>query len=206
MEAALNYESGKFIYVSSVAVYGSPTDLPVSETGPIRPIYSYGIAKQCGEEYVKYYGTNKGLDFHIVRYGNVYGPRQPIYGEVGVVAIFTQKVINGEPLTVFGGGDHLRDYLFIDDAVEATVRLLSLPGSDTFDVTSGEPTSVNQVVQAFEAAEKRSLEIIPQPQRPNELGKFFADISKLSAALKWIPETGILSGVEATLDFYRGIK
>jgi len=146
------------------------------------------------------------LDFHIARYGNVYGPRQPIYGEVGVVAIFTQKVINGEPLTVFGGGDQLRDYLFIDDAVEATVRLLNLPGSDTFNVASGEPTSVNQVVQAFEAAEKRSLEIIPQPQRPNELGKFFADISKLYAALMWMPETGILRGVEATLDFYRGIK
>jgi UDP-glucose 4-epimerase len=203
MDAALERKSGKFVFASSVAIYGSPSKIPVLESGPIKPIYSYGIAKQCAEEYIGYYGAMRGLDYHIARYGNVYGPRQPIYGEVGVIAIFTQKLLKGTPLTVFGDGQHLRDFLYIHDAVDATVGLLDLPGSETFNLASGKATSVNEVVKAFEATSARPLEILSAPERANELGKFYADISKLCAALNWRPKTDLNSGIEATLEFYR---
>jgi len=206
IEQILKYNSGKFVYASSVAVYGSPVEIPVSEFGPIRPIYSYGIAKQCAEEYVRYFGANKGLNYHIARYGNIYGPRQPIYGEVGVIAIFTQKILREEPLTIYGSGEYLRDFLFIDDAVEATLRLLNLPGSDTFNLASGKPTSVNEVVGAFEVILDKSLNINSKPERANELGKFYANTSKLRKTLDWHPRTDLVQGLKLTLDFYQNPK
>lgn len=203
LQAAIRHDSGKFVYASSVAVYGSPQVIPVSEDGPIRPIYSYGIAKQCAEEYVRYYGATRGLDFNIARYGNIFGPRQPIYGEVGVIAIFTRKVLRGEPLTVFGDGEHLRDFLYIDDAVEATVRLLNNTGSDTYNVAMGKGTSVNDVIDAFRAAARHRLEIISKPERPNELGKFSAHISKIHQATGWTPGHDVAAGIALTLEYYK---
>ena len=198
-----NKKPGKFIYASSTTVYGSPETLPMAECGSLRPIYSYGIAKHFAEEYVRYYGANRGLDYHVARYGNIYGPRQPIYGKVGVIAIFTDRVLGGKPLTVFGDGEHVRDFLYIDDAVDATVRLLSLPGSDTFNIASGRGTTVNEVVAAFKAVVKGPLEIITKPERPNELSKFEADISRLAGALGWQPRMELVAGIEETIRFYR---
>ncbi len=198
-----NKKPGKFIYASSVAVYGSPEALPVTEDGPLRPIYSYGIAKQCAEEYVRYYGATRGLDYHIARYGNIYGPRQPIYGEVGVIAIFTDRVLNGEALTVFGDGEHVRDFMYIDDAVEATVRLIDLPDCNTFNVASGRGTTVNEVIAAFKTVAESPLDIIGKPERANELGMFTADISRLTGALDWRPGTDLNDGIKATLHFCR---
>ena len=205
MEAFLaqGKKPGKFIYASSVAVYGSPKTLPVTEDGPLRPIYSYGIAKQCAEEYVRYYGATRGLDCHIARYGNIYGPRQPIYGEVGVIAIFTDRVLGGKALTIFGHGEHVRDFMYIDDAVEATVRLLDLDGCDTFNVASGQGATINEIVAVFKAVADGPLDVICKPERAGELGKFEADISKLTDALDWRPGTDLGAGIEETLRFCR---
>lgn len=205
LEAAIRNKTGKFVYASSVAVYGSPETIPVSENGPIRPIYSYGIAKQCAEEYVRYYGATRGLDFNIARYGNIFGPRQPIYGEVGVIAIFTEKVLRNESLTVFGDGEHLRDFLYVDDAVEATVRLLKESSRDTYNVARGKATSVNDVIKAFKEAAGQPLTIIPKPERPNELGKFCAEISKIRQAIGWAPRHDVASGIHLTLNYYKNL-
>jgi len=202
LDATDRFKAGKFVYASSVAVYGSPMEIPVSETGPILPIYSYGIAKQCAEEYVRYYGATRGVDFNIARYGNIYGPRQPIYGEVGVIAIFTDRALAGKSVFVFGDGEHLRDFLFVTDAVEATVRLLEDTGSNTYNVAAGKGTSVNDVVAAFEAAGHK-LDVIPKPERPQELGKFAADISRITVATGWVPKYDLASGIQATLNFYQ---
>lgn len=198
-----NNKSGKFIYASSVAVYGSPETLPMAEDGPLRPIYSYGIAKQCAEEYVRYYGATRGLDYHIARYGNIYGPRQPIYGEVGVIAIFTQKALKGEPLTVFGDGEHIRDFLFVEDAAKATLALLEHEKQGTYNVASGTGTTVNDVFSTFEKATAEAIERINEPERLGELGKFYSDISRISTETGWCPETSLLEGISRTIAYYR---
>ena len=203
IELALACGSEKFVFASSSAVYGNPENPPVAEGGPERPVYSYGIAKQCAERYVRFYAVHHGLDAHIVRYANVYGPRQPVYGEVGVIAIFTRNVLGSEPLSVIGDGSQERDYLFVDDAVEATVRLLGHPGGETFNVASGEGTSVIQVVDAFEKACGRPLERASKQERVGELGSFYLDTSKISQALDWEPEIDLVEGVKKTLDYYR---
>ena len=202
LESVLKHKIGKFIYASSVAVYGSPKKIPITELDPVKPIYSYGIAKRCAEEYIRYYSATRGINYHIARYGNVYGPRQPIYGEVGVIAIFTQRAVKNQPIVVFGDGEHIRDYIYIDDAVEATVRLLSLRGSDTFNVASGKGSTVNHVVSVFEENLGVSLEKKQEPERSNELGNFYCDVSKICGSLDWSPKFDLSKGVEATLKFY----
>ena len=204
MEATVRHDAGKFVYASSVAVYGSPKIIPIDEDGPVQPIYSYGIAKQCAEEYVRYYGATRGLDFNIARYGNIFGPRQPVYGEVGVIAIFTQKVVHQEPLVVFGDGEHIRDFLYIDDAVEATMQLFGNTNSDTYNIAMGKGCSVNDVVKYFKAAADYPLEITFKHERPNELGKFTADISKIKQTTGWVPSHDLASGILATLNYYYG--
>ena len=205
MDATIQNNSGKFIYASSVAVYGSPKKIPLDENGPIKPIFSYGIAKKCAEDYIHYYGSTRKLNFNIARYGNIYGPRQPIYGEVGVIAIFTQKIINHEPLVVFGNGEHIRDFLYIDDAVEATMQLLKYSGSDTFNVAMGQGCSVNDVVAAFQRATGHPLKISFKDERENELGKFCANISKIQKTTGWTPQFDLSSGINSTFTYYRNL-
>ena len=205
IELGLRAGIAKFVHASSVSVYGSPPPetLPLSEEARLAPIYSYGIAKKCAEEYLRFHGQVHGLDFHIARYANIYGPRQPIFGEVGVIAIFSERVCAGEPLTVFGDGAHLRDYLYVDDAVDATVRLIDLPGSETFNVASGRPTSVNEVFDSFAAAADRPLERRTAPERIGELGRFWANTAKIEAALDWRPRVALADGVQRTMEYAR---
>jgi UDP-glucose 4-epimerase len=203
IETALAAGIRKFLYASSVAVYGRPEALPASEKAPIAPIYSYGIAKMCAEEYVRFYGAEHNLDYHILRYGNVYGPRQPIYGEVGVIAIFTQMVLRGEPLIVYGDGTHQRDFVFVDDAVEATMRLLETPGSETFNVTAGRGVTVNELFETFQRAAGAPLVRESRPERAGEIGRFFSSSDKLAERLGWRPETPLEEGVSRTIAHYR---
>lgn len=192
----------KIIYASSVAVYGRPKKIPVTETDEPIPIYSYGIAKKCAEEYIKYFSDTHHVNYSILRYANVYGPRQPIYGEVGVIAIFTDKVVKGQPLTIYGDGNHLRDYIYIDDVVEATVKTLSAGDRDTFNVGCGKGVSVNEVFSAIREVAPESLEVIHQPERIGEIGKFSCHISKLQA-LGFSPKVALAEGIRRTLEHYR---
>ena len=206
LDMARSYNVGKFIFASSLAVYGQPDKLPVSEDTPPQPIYSYGIAKLCAESYVQFYGKVHGLSHVILRYGNIYGPRQPIYGEVGVIAIFTQKTIEGTPITIFGDGEHQRDFLYVSDAADATVRFLDSEDQGTYIVASGEAVSVNQLVDLFDKASETPLVTIRKPERVGEIGKYYSSISRLKKTLNWTPQTDIKTGLAKTLEYERRQK
>lgn len=205
LQLCARHKVKKFLYASSVSVYGRPKKLPAAETDPTVPIYSYGIAKKCAEEYVRYFADNYGINYSILRYGNVYGPRQPIYGEVGVVAIFTQKVLRGERLVIYGDGTQLRDYLYVGDAVEATFRLLTRGDRSTFNVACGRPISVNELYRCFSEQGGGKLPCDRKPKRIGELGRFYSDIGRLRAALRWAPKVSIRDGIRLTLDHGRGL-
>lgn len=193
----------KFIYASSVAVYGSPEKLPASETDELRPIYSYGIVKKCAEDYCRYFFETYGLKYAVLRYGNVYGPRQPIFGEVGVIAIYTDRVIKGDPLVIFGDGEHLRDYIFVDDAVDATLKVIDTGENEVFNVGRGAGVSVNTVFEQFNACYDNKLEVHHKPERVGELGNFYTDSGRIEAVLGWKSATGIMEGIGKTIDYYR---
>lgn len=196
----------KLIYASSVAVYGRPKKLPAAETDELVPIYSYGLAKKCAEEYIKYYSEYYGLNYTILRYANVYGPRQPILGTVGLITIFTDRVINGQPLTVYGQGVETRDYIYIDDIVDITLKMIKRGDGEIFNVSCGRGVTVNEVFDCFEKAVGVPLKRENKPLRGGEIGNFYSDNSKLVKTFKIIPKYSLKQGIRKTLLYYKNLK
>lgn len=202
LECCERFGVRKLVYASSVAVYGRPKALPVSENDPQLPIYSYGIAKRCAEEYVLFYNKRYGVPYVILRYANVYGPRQPVYGEVGVVAIYTEQILKGEPLVIYGDGEHVRDYIFIDDVVDVTLRALCLEAYGIVNVGTGVGVTTNQVFHVFCEATDRKPAPICLPERPEELGKLFLDVSRAKDIFGWEAQVEFKEGIARTLSYY----
>jgi UDP-glucose 4-epimerase len=208
LEAAREAGVGRFVFVSSGGVvYGEPEVRPTPEEAPKLPESPYGVSKLAGEQYLYYYHRVHGLDYAAVRYANVYGPRQDPHGEAGVVAIFSTRLLRGEPLTVFGDGEQTRDYVYVGDVVAAN-QLLSraeLPPSTTldgraFNVGTGAETSVNELADTLSRASGRTGERKLAPARPGELRHSSLDATKLRG-LGWSPETSLEDGLGETFDW-----
>jgi UDP-glucose 4-epimerase len=201
----IKFKVKKLIFASSVAVYGQSKVLPASENSQIDPIYSYGISKHTAESYLKYFSRYYKFNFEILRYSNVYGPRQPIFGEVGVIAIYTDKIIKNEPLIIFGNGENLRDYVYVSDVVNFTMHSVTLKGSSIFNVGSGIPTSVNQVFSEFQNQSLKKIKPVYKPERLGEIGSFYCEIGR---ALKtgWEPNVKLKKGIENTIRFFNNEK
>lgn len=207
LEAACNAGTRRVIFVSSGGVvYGEPDVRPTPETAPKRPTSPYGVTKLAGEHYLDYYRQVRGLEHVVLRYGNVYGPRQDPRGEAGVVAIFANRLLNGEPLHVFGDGNQSRDYVFVADVVRANMVAseTSLPqaaGPDAraFNVGSGEATSVNQIASALEEATGIHTGREHRPPRPGELRHSMLATKKFGAA-GWSASTSLSEGIRRTLE------
>lgn len=202
LKCCVDFEVKKIIYASSVAVYGRAKRLPAEEMDELVPIYSYGIAKKCTEEYVRYYSDYYGLNYSILRYANVYGPRQPIYGEVGVIAIYTDRVVKGEPLIIYGDGSYQRDCIYIDDVVNVTLRTVSAGDKETFNVGCGVGMSVMEIFEHFCSVSGKTLRYEYKPERIGELGLFYCDISKLCNLIHYSPKVSIREGIYKTLSYY----
>jgi UDP-glucose 4-epimerase len=205
IQCCVKYKIKKMIFASSVAVYGTPDQahLPISENDPLKPIYSYGIAKKCAEEYIEYFASSRGLSYGIARYVNIYGPRQPIYGEVGVIAIFSDLIINNNPLTVFGDGEQMRDFLYVEDAAKATVKMMSIDKNIVLNIGSGIGTTVNEVFHDFETAIGKKIERLNKPLRVGEIGKFFCSNQLAKEVLGWTPCVSLIDGLKMTIDACR---
>ena len=190
------------IFASSVAVYGRPKSLPVKESSSLNPIYSYGIAKKVAEEYLKYFNIYYNLNYQVLRYSNVYGPRQPIFGEVGVIAIFTDRIIQEKELIIYGDGEQQRDYIFVEDIVDFTLRALTFKDCSVYNVGSGTPSTVNQVFAKFQKYDLKQKDAIYKNERFGEIGNFYTTINK---ALKtgWKPKFNLDQGIKKTINFFK---
>lgn len=204
IEACLRFDIERLVFASSVGVYGKKTTLPVKETDPTIPIYSYGIAKLCAEQYLDFYNENYGLQYHCLRYANVYGPRQPIYGEVGVAAIFTDKVLNAKPMIIYGTGDHLRDYIYVSDVANVTIAMLEISGCHTLNIGRGRGVSTMELYTAFSKHYDIAVNPVFKPEREGELGSFFCDTGKMESVCEYTPGVDITTGVDKTIAHYRG--
>ena len=201
-ENCIKYNVKNFIFASSVAVYGRPKSLPAAENSLIDPIYSYGIAKHTAELYLKYFFNYYDLNYQILRYANVFGPRQPIYGEVGVIAIYTDRLIKGEPLIIFGDGKHQRDYIYVHDVVEFTVRSMLFRESSVYNVGRGCPVSVNEVFAEFQANNLQHNQATYKPERYGEIGNFYSNIDH-ALSTGWRPKVTLKSGIKETIDYFK---
>jgi len=200
----------RFIFASTGgALYGDFVTPPNVEEYAKDPESPYGIAKLSVELYMAYYARVHGLDTVALRYANVYGPRQNPHGEAGVVAIFCERILNGQPLTLFGEGKLTRDYVYVGDVARANLAAararLEPPGRlDTrgFNIGTGIETSVERLATILRDAAGVDVTLNPAPARPGEQHRSAVSISKAAAGLGWAPEMPLERGLGETFEFF----
>jgi len=204
LQSALKHGLKKFVYASTGgAVYGEPRFMPVTEEHPINPDCQYGISKHTVEHYLYVYHRLQGLNWTALRYPNVYGPRQNPHGEAGVVAIFIQLLSAGKRCTIFGDGSKTRDYVYIDDVVEANV--IALERGDNACYNLGWGTEVSDFTIFDTVRNSLGLEDEPRYEdvRAGEIFHISLEASKIREQLGWAPKVSLEHGVARTIEWYR---
>lgn len=205
IELAREYGVQRFIYISTGgAVYGEPEYLPCDESHPINPICPYGASKHTVEHYLYMYQELYDLDYVVLRYPNVYGPRQDPHGEAGVVAIFTGLMLNGEQVVINGDGDQERDFVYVADCARANLLALTSDSKNTiFNLGEGKGTTVNQVYQELKQITNYSLSAVHGPAKVGETRRIFLEAKKAASELDWQPTIGLSAGLTETVNYFK---
>ncbi len=196
------YSIGKIIYSSSGgAVYGEPKEIPADEKHTVRPLAPYGISKHCPEHYIEYYHDLYGLKYTILRYANVYGPRQDPLGEAGVIAIFMGRMLKGDTPIIFGDGNQTRDYVFVGDVVNANISAINNGDNQIYNIGTGKETSVNEIYEILSKLIKNSPKAIYEAKRPGEVERICLNTEKAKKELSWVAKVTLEEGIKKTLEF-----
>jgi UDP-glucose 4-epimerase len=199
---AVRHGVRRFIYISTGgAVYGEPQRLPVDEGHPINPECAYGISKHTVEHYLELYRILNGLPYVVLRYPNVFGPRQNPHGEAGVNAIFIGLMLEGKTPTIFGDGGQLRDYVYVADVVDANLRALTRGDGGIYNIGSGVGTSVNQIYRTLGKILEFDREPICAPAREGEIQRVFLAADKAKRVLGWEPTVPFEEGLRRTVEW-----
>ncbi len=205
LENAVRHGTKKVVFASSGgAVYGEQQVFPAPETHPTHPVSPYGISKLTGEHYLYYYRHSAGLNYVALRYANVYGPRQDPFGEAGVVAIFTQKLLGGDQPVINGNGKQTRDYVFVEDLVEAHMRAMEDGVQGIFNVGTGKETSVNQLFRLLAEITGSQARESYGPEKRGEQLRSVLDWTRLKKTTDWEPRQPLHDGLQRTVEFFRG--
>ncbi|EIU51120.1 UDP-glucose 4-epimerase [Mycobacteroides abscessus 6G-0125-S] len=204
-EAARKAGVRKIVHTSSGgSIYGTPKQIPTSETVPTDPHSPYAAGKVAGEIYLNTFRHLYGLECSHIAPANVYGPRQDPHGEAGVVAIFAQALLSGRSTKVFGDGGNTRDYVFVDDVVEAFVRASGPDGGgQRFNVGTGVETSDRQLHSLVAAAAGAPDDPEFHPPRLGDLRQSCLDVGLAKRVLGWEPRVPLADGIRRTVDFFR---
>ena len=184
------------------ALYGEPSTLPAGEQSAIQPLSPYGVSKYCAEQYIGYFHRAYGLETVILRYANVYGPRQDPNGEAGVVSIFARRTLLGQPCIVYGDGEQTRDFVFVDDVAHANMLAMQGP-LGTFNIGTGVETSLNQLLAAFEHVVGHPIARQYAPARAGEVQRIALNAEKARHELGWNPSVWLEDGLARTLAWVR---
>ena len=204
IEAALAHGTKRLVYISSAgAGYGEPKQRLVPEDYPINPITPYGISKHTVEHYLFTFHSLYGLEYVVLRYGNVYGPRQNSQGEAGVFAIFSEQMIAGAQPVIYGDGSKVRDYVYISDVVAANVAALDRGTNEIFNIGTGVETTDLEVFQIVRDLLGKRVEPDYIAKRPGEIDKICLDISKAKSLLQWHPCVKLPEGARLTVDHFQ---
>lgn len=194
----------KFIFASTGgAIYGEHDYFPADEEHPVRPSAPYGINKNCVEKYLYYYNLVYGLDYVVLRYANVYGPRQNPHGECGVIAIFTDKILGGAQPLINGDGKQTRDYVFVKDVVNANLLAVEARGPVIYNVATTRETDVNYIFDRINHYAGAKFEEKHGPGKLGEQKRSVLSFEKISKELGWQPETDIETGLRITTEFFK---
>ncbi|APE19430.1 NAD-dependent epimerase/dehydratase family protein [Mycolicibacterium pallens] len=205
-EAARRSGVRKVVHTSSGgSIYGAPTNFPVNETTPVDPASPYAASKVAGEIYLNTFRHLYGVDCSFIAPSNVYGPRQDPHGEAGVVAIFANAMLAGRPTKVYGDGSNTRDYVFVDDVVDAFVRASGKGGcGQRFNVGTGVETSDRQLHSVVAKVVGVADDPEFAPARLGDLKRSCLDVRKAEMVLGWRPQVRLEEGIAGTVDYFRG--
>ena len=200
LEEAVRRGVKRFVYASSTAVYGELNPLPLNEDCPPRPVSPYAASKVSAEFYCKAFYGSYGLDAVVLRYFNVYGPRQERNPYSGVITRFLSNASSGEPLVIYGDGEQTRDFVYIDDVVDAT--MLALEGGsladEIFNVCTGKPTAINELAQVVKEVSGRDVQIVYGKARRGDLRYNYGDPAKAEEVLGFRAKVTLRKGLECT--------
>lgn len=208
LEGAREAGNPRVVFTASGGtLYGEPDPsmLPIKETFPWKPLSPYGVSKLAGIEYLALYKEMYGIDYCALALSNVYGPRQDANGEAGVVAIFAGCLASGMPVTIYGDGTQTRDFVYVDDVVDALVRGANEGGGMVINIGSGQETSINQLYDILADAWGSKLPPVYAPPRPGEVMHNCLDPSLAHEVLGWKPWTSLEEGVRAVVQYYAAV-
>jgi len=204
LEAARKHGVRKVVYSSTGGcVYGDLQYFPADEHHPIRPRDPYGASKAAFELYLPVYAMNYGLTYTILRYPNVYGPRQDPFGEAGVVAIFTGKMLQGQAPIINGDGEQSRDYVYVGDVVRANMLVLENGDNEVYNLGWGRGTTVNEIFRSLKRLTGHDGEAVHGPAKLGEVRRNDLTGAKITKALGWEPRVPLEEGMRQTVDYFR---
>ena len=204
LEGARRAGARKVVFAASGGtLYGEPQELPVKESHPQTPLSPYGVAKKAAVDYLAAYRDLHQIEYTALALANVYGPRQDPHGEAGVVAIFAGRLLAGEACTIFGDGEQTRDFVYVDDVVDAFARAAEKGGGLLLNVGTGVETSVNQLYATMAAAAGVDVPAQMAPARAGELARSALDPSRAGIHLAWRPWTDLATGSAEVLRWFR---
>ena len=205
IELAREFKVKHFVYISSGgAAYGEPVYLPCDEAHPVNPICQYGASKHTVEHYLYMYHVNYGLNYTVLRYPNVFGPRQDPNGEAGVVAIFIGKMLNNEPVTINGDGEQVRDFVYVSDCAYANfLAVTKKADSGIYNLGFTQGTSVNEIYYHLKDLTGYQKEAMHGPAILGETRQIYLDANKAKTAFDWSPQISLRQGLENTVRYFQ---
>jgi len=220
IKCSKKYNVKKFIYASTGgAIYGEPTYLPCDETYPVEALSPYGVSKHTVEHYLYLYYRNYDLDYKVLRYSNIYGPRQDPYGEAGVIAIFAERMLKNDKVIINGDGDQERDFLYVSDVVKANLLSIEdfshLPvrtkkiskekkfGDFIYNLGTGKGISVNRIFMMLKEITHYKLDPLYVPSKTGEVYKISLNAEKAKRELGWEPTVYSSEGLKKTVKWFK---
>lgn len=205
IQACHTYNVKRIIFASSGGtVYGEQKYFPADEEHPTKPVSPYGVAKLATENYLYYFYRTYGLKYISLRYGNIYGPRQDPFGEAGVVAIFSSKIIKGSSPIINGDGLQTRDYVYVGDVVDVNIRAMESDFIGSMNVGTGKETTVMELFKILrEASGKSDVQEVYGPAKEGEQRRSQLSYGLAKKILGWQPEMTLDDGLKATYNWFK---
>ena len=203
LRAAAELKQCQCVFLSTGgAMFSDPKGVPYQETDDARPLSPYGISKLAGERYVDFFASTYGVPAVTLRLPNIYGPRQDASAEGGVIAIFIEKLLNRQTMTVFGDGEQTRDYLFVADVVSAVRRVVEQGATGLFHLGTGKETSVNHLIETLAALSEQKAKVRFIPEKQGEVRRSSLSAERAKKELGWKPQTRLEDGLRETFEWF----